>query len=349
MAVLSDLANRLRFEIADMGKSFVHSITADGATNRFLLPYAPVDGTTLVVTVEGTDVSATTEVEELTGYITLDAVPALGDEIVASGTYYRYFTDAEINNFVTTAFTEHSANRTDAFGRSTSLLNLPYIEEYPVVIYASSLALYTLATDASFDINVFAPDGVTIPRSERFQQLMQMVQARKEQYKELCSQLGIGLFKVDVFTLRRVSKTTNRYVPVFLPMEVDDKSTPSRASLPMPTYGAAMAPTNVPTYDLLMYEGDSFSAILDFPFTVTGYTFKAEIRNLPGSNPVLGTFTIANVAGQPDKLNISLTSAQTSKLPEKCYWDIQATSPSDPNYQQTFLRGTVFVTREITQ
>ena len=349
MAVLSDLASRLRFEIADMGKSFVHSITADGSTNRFLLPYAPVDGVTLEVAVEGVDVSATTDVEELTGYITLDAVPTLGDEIVVSGTYYRYFTDSEINNFITTAFAEHSANRTDPFGRSTSLLNLPTIEEYPVVIYASSLALYTLATDASFDINVFAPDGVTIPRSERFQQLMQMVQARKEQYKELCSQLGIGLFKVDVFTLRRVSKTTNRYVPVFLPMEVDDKSTPTRASLPMPTYGGTLAPSNVPNYDLTMYEGDSFSAVLDFPFDVTGYTFKSEIRQLPGGLPVLATFTITNVAGQNDKLTISLTSAQTSRLPDKCYWDIQATTASDVNYQQTFLRGTVFVTRGITQ
>ena len=349
MAVLSDLTNRLRFELADMGKSFVHSITADGATNRFLIPYAPVDGATLEVSVEGVDVSSTTEVEELTGYITLDAVPTLGDQIVVSGTYYRYFTDAEINNFITTAFAEHSANRTDPFGRSTSLLNLPVIEEYPVVIYASSLALYTLATDASFDINVFAPDGVTIPRSERFQQLMQMVQARKEQYKELCSQLGIGLFKVDVFTLRRVSKTTNRYVPVFLPMEVDDRSTPQRGNLPMPTYGSALAPSNVATYDLLMYEGDSFSAVLDFPYNVTGYTFKSEIRQSPGAAQVLGTFTITNVAGQNDKITISLTSAQTSRLPDKCYWDIQATSVSDPNYQQTFLRGTVFVTREVTQ
>jgi hypothetical protein len=349
VAVLSDLANRLRFEIADMGKSFVHSITADGATNRFLLPYAPVNGTTLEVSVEGVDVSATTEVEELTGYITLDAVPALGDEIIVAGTYYRYFTDSEINNFITTAFSEHTANRTDAFGRTSSLLSLPSIEEYPLVVYASSLALYTLATDASFDINVFAPDGVTIPRSERFQQLMQMVQARKEQYKELCNQLGIGLFKVDVFTLRRISKTTNRYVPVFLPMEVDDKSTPQRAALVMPTYGAQVAPSNVAAYDLVMYEGDSFSAVLDFPYNVTGYTFKSEIRQSPGSAPVLATFTIANVAGQTDKITISLTSAQTARLPEKCYWDIQATSVSDPNYQQTFLRGTVFVTREITE
>lgn len=349
MATLSSLAERLRFEIADQGKSFVHSITADGTTNRFLIPYSPVDAATLTITVEGVDVSSTTEVEELTGYINLDDVPDAADEVVVSGTYFRYFTNLEIDNFVNTAFIEHSANRADPFGRATNLLNMPGIEEYPVVVYASSLALYTLATDASFDINVFAPDGVTIPRSERFQQLMQMVQARQNQYKELCSQLGIGMYKVDVFSLRRISKTTNRYVPIFMPMEVEDKSTPQRVSLSMPTYGGQLTPSNVAGYDLTMYQGDSFSATLDFPYDVTGYTFKSEIRQIPGGLPVLGTFTVTPVTGQNDKLTISLTSAQTERLPERCYWDIQATSSSDPSWQQTFLRGAVFVTRGITQ
>lgn len=349
MATLSSLAERLRFEIADQGKSFVHPITADGTTDRFLLPYSPVDAASLNVTVEGTDVSATTEVEELTGYITLYTVPNPADEIIVSGTYFRYFTNAEIETFINTAFTEHSANRSDSFGRTPTLLGLPGIEEYPVVVYASALALYTLATDASFDINVFAPDGVTIPRSERFQQLMQMVQARQAQYRELCSQLGIGLYSIDVFSLRRISKTTNRYVPIYVPMEVDDRSTPKRVSLPMPTYGGRQDPSNVPNFDLVMYEGDSFSAVLDFPYDVTGYTFKSEIRQIPGGLPVLAEFTVAPVMGQTDKLVISLSAGQTAGLPERCSWDIQATSDTDPSWQQTFLRGSVFVTRGVTE
>lgn len=349
MATLSSLAERLRFEIADQGKSFVHPITADGTTDRFLVPYSPLDAASLNITVEGTDVSASTEVEELTGYITLYEVPNPADEIIVSGTHFRYFTDAEIQNFITTAFTEHSANRSDPYGRTPTLLSLPTIEEYPVVVYASALALYTLATDASFDINVFAPDGVTIPRSERFQQLMQMVQARQNQYRELCSQLGIGLYSIDVFSLRRISKTTNRYVPIFMPMEVDDRSTPKRVSLPMPTYGSKVEPSNVPTYDLTMYEGDSFSAVLDFPYDVTGYTFKSEIRLAPGGLPILGEFMVTPVMGQTDKLVISLTSGQTANLPERCFWDIQATSDTDPTWQQTFLRGNVFVTRGVTE
>ena len=110
-----------------------------------------------------------------------------------------------------------------------------------------------------------------IPRSERYRQLMQMIQVRKDQYKELCSQLGIGLYKIDIFTLRRTSKTTNRYVPVYLPQEVDDRSMPMRAELPMPTYGASVSPSDVPTFDITMYQGDSFEVYLSFQFDVTGY------------------------------------------------------------------------------
>ena len=348
MATLNSLADRLRFEIGDTGKSFVHQIVADGATNRFLIPYSPVDGASLMVYVNNTDVSDTSVVEELTGYVTLHDVPASGAIIVFSGTYYRYFVDSEICQFIDTAFGQHIANHADAYGRGYTYTSLPGIEEYPVVVYASTLALYTLATDASFDIDITAPDGVAIPRSERYRQLMQMIEERKNQYKELCSMLGIGLYKIDVFTLRRTSKTTNRYVPIYLPQEVDDRSMPSRALLSMPSYGSAISPSDVPTYDLTMYQGDSFSVELDFPFDISGYTFASQIRMQPGDPTLVANMTVTPVSGNNQKLTLSLTPSQTTDLPERCYWDIQATTDGDPTYQKTYMRGTVFVTREVT-
>ena len=350
MATLSSLADRLRFEIGDTGKSFVHQTTGDGTTNRFLVPYSPLNGTTLMVYVDNTDVSNAVTVEELTGYVTFDAVPTAGSIIVFSGTYYRYFVDNEICQFIDTAFGQHIANHADAYGRGYTIRTLPGLEEYPVVVYASTLALYTLATDASFDIDITAPDGVVIPRSERYRQLMQMVQTRKEQYKELCSLLGIGMYKIDVFTLRRTSKTTNRYVPVYLPQEVEDRSMPQRALLSMPSYGSAISPSDVPTFDLTLYQGDSFYVELDFPFDVTGYTFVSQIRNQPADATLLATFetTIVSTSSTLSKVGLSLTSDQTTMLPERAAWDIQATTESDPTYQKTYMRGVVFTTREVT-
>ena len=348
MATLTSLADRLRFEIGDTGKSFVYQVIADGATDRYLIPYSPLDGANLMVYVDNVDTSSAATVEELTGYVTFDAIPEAGAVLVFSGTYYRYFVDSEICQFIDTAFGEHIANHADAYGRGYTYNSLPGIEEYPVVIYASTLALYTLATDASFDIDITAPDGVQIPRSERYRQLMEMIQARKEQYKELCSMLGIGLFKIDVFTLRRTSKTTNRYVPVYLPQEIDDRSMPQRALLSMPSYGSAISPSDVPSFDLTMYQGDSFEVELDFPFDLTGYTFASQIRMQPGLPTLVATFTVTPVVGSTTKLKLSLTAEETGNLPERCYWDIQATAESDPTYQKTYMRGNVFVTREVT-
>ncbi len=351
MANLTSLSERLRSELGDTGKSFVHQFIADGTTNRFLLPYSPVDAINMIITLDGTDISTTVDVEETTGYMTFDEVPETGAVVVAAGTYFKYFTVTEIEQFVCTAFDQHTANHADTYGRAILLDTLPGLEEYPVITYASTLALYTLATDASFDIDITAPDGVQIPRSERYRQLMQMIEVRKQQYRELCSQLGIGLYRIDVFSLRRISKTTNRYVPIYLPLEVNDRSMPQRVILPIPSYGSAIAPSSVPTKDLTMYEGDSFVAILDFPdsFDVTEYTWESSISNQIGSAVSIVDFTIENVTGATDQLQISLTSEQTDLLPEKCFWDIQGTLIADTSQVQTYMRGTVITTRQVTQ
>lgn len=348
MATVTTMSDRLRTEIGDMGKSFVHQFTADGTTNRFLVPYSPFDGINLVVQVDGVDVSTAVEAEETTGYITFDDIPEDGAIVVVAGTHYRYFTNTEIEQFVTTAFTQHTANHADGLGRPLTLQSLPGVEEYPVVIYASTMALYALATDAAFDIDIQAPDGVMIPRSERYRQLMQMIEMRQQQYRELCSQLGIGLYKIDVFTLRRISKTTNRYIPVYLPMEVDDRSYPKRAILPMPTYGSETAPSKVQSVDLVTMQGDNFEAILDFPSDVSTWEFKAQIAST--STPLLPLleFTVSEVDGSPDKIKLSLNSSQTTFLPLRSVWDLQGTRISD-GYVQTFLKGTLFVERQVTE
>jgi len=353
VATLSSLGSRLRTEIGDIGKSFVYQFTADGTTNRFLVPYSPLDGLNLSILQDGTNVSADVEVEEATGYIVFDTTPTDGDVIVVAGNYYRYFTDTEIEQFVSTAFTEHSAYHTDAYGRTVSLTNLPTLEEYPVVVYAATLALYALANDAAFDINVFAPDGVTIPRSERYQQLMQMVQARQNQYRELCSQLGIGMYKIDVFSLRRISKTTNRYVPIFQPMEVDDRDAPTRVYVPIPTYGGVEAPVTTIVQDLYIYEGDDYTFNIVFDFELDNYTPKAEIRALPGSSALITSFTITKPdVGSGDgaglrTLQLDLDETQTGMLPGTSYYDIQMTDGN--GVTKTYVSGKIFKTREVTE
>lgn len=352
MATISSLGDRLRSEIGDIGKSFVHQFIADGTTNRFFIPYSPLDGAYLVINQNGDDVSLNVEVEEQTGYIVFDTSPETGDIIIVAGNYYRYFTNDEICQYVSDAFEQHSAFHTDAYGRTVNIANLATLEEYPVIIYASTLALYALATDASFDIDITAPDGVMIPRSERYRQLMQMIDVRKNQYKELCSQLGIGLYKIDVFTFRRISKTTNHYVPVFQPQEIDDSSSVVRVHLPIPTYGNVQRPPTLVTQDLNVYEGDAYEFSIQLDFEVDSLTPLAQIRITPGAAFVLTEFTVTKPDLDTDGDNqrtlvLSLTGDQTRLLPGVSYYDVQLTNVD--NVTHTYVSGKIFKTPEVSQ
>ena len=329
MATLSSLAERVRVELGDIAKSFVEQFMADGTTNRFRLHYAPLDGEGIVVLKDGVDISDSCSVEESTGVMVIDELPADGESLLVNGIYYRYFTAQEMYQIVETAVLQHSSSRTDTMGRRITIDTLPVLEEHPVVIYATSLALYTLATDASFDINIFAPDGVTIPRSERYRQLMEMVEARKQQYKELCTLLGIGMYSIEVFTVRKISKRTNRYVPVYKPQEVDDRSYPQRVDAPIPTYGDKPIAWPTTGDELVAYQGRSFSASIDFTEADLADTpaepeFVCRLLRQRGSNQVAQNFTLVVVDNEDGTFTatISLSKDQTLRLARRTYWSI---------------------------
>lgn len=324
MANMSGLVDRVRLELGDMGKSFVTKFVADGTTNRFKLHYAPLDATTVVVYAGETEITDTSYVEESTGILVTEDVLEDMTEVTVSGMYYRYFTGAELTTIVTDAITQHSAKHVDSLGRQITVENLPFIEEYPVAIYATTIALYTLATDSAFDIDIQAPDGVTIPRAERFRQLMEMVQTRQQQYRELCMQLGVGMYSIDVFSLRRISKATGRYVPIYRPQEVDDRSFPQRVDVPAPTYGDKPIPWITEAGELTAYQGTAFSVSFEETGDFTGYTFACRLLNQRGSVLVVQNFTL-NVTGPTNNVTTivaSLTAEETRRLAERTYWSL---------------------------
>lgn len=292
MATISGLADRVRIELGDLGKSFVQQFIADGTTNRFKLDYSPLDAAGIIVFKNGVDISDATTIEESTGFLITDDLPADGDDFTVSGQYFRYFTQTEIENLVTDALAQHAQGHTDEVGRKLTLATLPSVEEYPVAIHATVLALYTLATDAAFDIDVAAPDGVSIPRSERYRQLMDMMNARQAQYRDLCANLNIGLYKIDVFNLNRISKMTNRLIPNYVPQEVDDRSFPQRVHVPSPTLGNVQSPWVTEGGDVTAYQGRSFSTALDYTGNWAGKDFTARLVHQRGSVQTVQQFTL---------------------------------------------------------
>lgn len=350
MASVSSLVDRVRFELGDGGKSFVEQFVADGTTNRFRIHYSPLDAHKVFASVNGVDVTDSVSVEESTGVIVFDSVPNDMDEITVSGFYYRYFTYEELVGIVESAVAQHTARHTDSVGRQITVDNLPMIDEYPVAVYATTLALYTLATDASFDIDISAPDGVNIPRSERYRQLMDMVTTRQNQYRELCVQLGLGMYTIDVFTFRRVSKGTNRYIPVYKPQEVDDRSYPERVHDNAPVYGdkPPVWPTNAGEFTA--YQGRPFTIEVSFTHT-PGTTLVAKLLNQRGSVVTVQDFEAVFVDAEDDGnyvATLSLTGDQTLRIPNRTYWSIQEVVEGDTNIEAEIKGGNFFTVRAST-
>lgn len=349
MATLSSLVERVRLELGDLGKSFVTQFIADGTTNRFKLHYAPLDGPSVIVLQQGVDISDQCLIEESTGVLITPEVPADGAEMLVSGTYFRYFTTAELEKLVTDAVAQHVGSKVDQVGRKITVENLPVIEEYPASIYAVTIALYTLATDASFDIDIAAPDGVNIPRSERYRQLMDMIQARQAQYRDLCVQLGVGMYAIEVFSLRRISKATGRYVPIYKPQEVDDRSYPDRVDIAKPTYGDKPVAWPTDAGEFTAYQGRPFSAQVSFDWP-TGTTFVAKLLNQRGSVVMVQEFTADFVETEPGKwtVDLSLTGDQTLRLAERTYWSIQEVVDGDTVIEAEIKGGNFFTVRAST-
>lgn len=350
MATADDLITRVRLELGDQATQFTHTFYSDGSTKDVYVNYKPLDPYTLVVKVNGTTLTKPTDytVEANIGVIHFTTAPATDAEVVVSGQHYRYFTDDDLTVFLNTAISQHTTGRADSYGRQLTLSNLSAVEEYPIVLLVVVEALWALATDAAFDINIQAPDGVVIPRSQRFQQLSNVIGQRKEQYRELCALLNIGLYRIEIGTLRRTSRTTNKLVPVYMPQEIEDSRRPARVYLENNMLGYTPTPSTAQPYDIIFTQGDSWSAVFDFPFDLTGYTAKAQMRTYPNSPTLYGEFDIAYTNRATGQITLSLTNTDTKYLPSRLYWDLQLTSDSDPDYEQTYIKGLVFVDQQVT-
>ncbi len=350
MAILDNLLSRVRLELGDLESQFRHVLVGDGETVDFYVNYKPLDPTALVVEVDGVPLAKPDDytVEEAFGMIHFVEAPEAEAEIVVTGTHFRYFTDSDLVVFINTAVEQHTAGKTDRFGSQMNLGKIPVVEEYPVALLATIEALWALATDAAFDINIQAPDGVMIPRSQRFAQLNTIIAGRQEQYRNLCAALNIGLWRIEVGILRRTSRTTNKLVPVYMPQELEDSRRPERVYLPTDMYGHVPTPSVAQAYDIIFTQGDSWEATFDFPFNLTGYTIKAQMRTYPNAPTKYGDFAVEVLSAANGTVKLSLTSSDTEYLPRRLYWDMQLTSAADPDYQQTYIKGIVFVDQQVT-
>lgn len=220
----STIVSRVRAQLQSYPLPFEYSVTADGQTSLFEIPSLSISETyPVAVTFNPSTFTATWNIDYKHAIIYFAAPPPAGTVMTVQGYSIDFFTDSEIFQAVQDAFTLHTSdqNPPQYLDPLPGQKTIPQVEEYLVANLAIQELLWGRATAASQEIDVTLADGVSIPREQRYRQILQHIQALAGNYKEWAGALGVGLFRIEIFTLRRISYTTNRLVPVYQEVEYD--------------------------------------------------------------------------------------------------------------------------------
>ena len=233
-------------EIGDPPRPFKSNYIGDGMTTDYDLPRQNIDCETLLVFI--TNGATVMQLEPETdyyinveqGYLSLVEPVPFGATITATGNGWGMFTDHDLMEYVNDSVRQHCDNRTVKERMRTyrgfisyreapmSLYNLPAIEEPLLVMLTTINVLWTLANDAATDTDISTVEGTSVNRLGRYRQLIGHIAELQERYEMYCGQLNVGAFRTVTRKMRRVSKTTGRYVPVFEDREYDDARWPVR-------------------------------------------------------------------------------------------------------------------------
>lgn len=252
MASTRAMVQRLRSDLGDFGVQIRDVFTGTNELDEYDLSTGNVSVSRVNVVADKTMTELTLgsdyDLNSRDGRIILHGSYAplpLGAMLIVEGHGAGMFTDGELAQFVRTAEVQHCHGqsirvryRTDqGFTRYNdepkNLDNLPEIEEVPLITLATINALWTLTSDSATEISINTSEGTYINRGERYQNLLHQISVLQARYEELCAQLNVGFYRIEMHTLRRVSRDTGRLVPVFTPREYDDNSYPTRQLPPV--------------------------------------------------------------------------------------------------------------------
>lgn len=249
-----ELVRRVRKEIGDPRQQFRSTMPCDGTTAWWNLPKENIDPDGLSVDVippgaSGPPVTLEPGVQyalnSRQGQVLLAEPPAAGSVMLFTGTAYSLFSAADMEDYLRDAVTWHCYGRSIRERYRTpqgfiayretamGMENLPPAEEPLLAMRAVYNLLWVLATDAATDVNVQTAEGTVIDRGQRYRQIISQIQELKERYDKDCALMNAGPYRWETIRLRRVSKTTGRYVPLYKDREYDDFAYPTRLVPPI--------------------------------------------------------------------------------------------------------------------
>lgn len=223
MATTADITTIARNYLRDFPRFFQNTLTPVGRTYDLGKPN--IDAASLWVAyipLGGSSASAFSasaySVDERNGLLRfVDTVPET-DAVMVEGYYYEWLTPADLDFYASMAINLNTHNI------SVPLSNMAPAVSDVVGIHTLIQALWGLLSEYSRDIDVITSESVHILASQRYRMVFQLLEYWTSEYNLRASALNIGLERLEVLTLRRVSRTTNRLVPIYKSREVGDYS-----------------------------------------------------------------------------------------------------------------------------
>jgi hypothetical protein len=219
MAALTDVETTARNYLRDFPRFFQLDFDATGRT--FDLGHPNIDSTKLWIAtyVSGATTELTTSqysLDDRNGLLRLGAAQASGTKLLVEGYHYEWLLPADLTFYAKLALNQHMHNL-DMDKEQLSLVVRDVIG-----IDAMIESLWGLMTEYSRDIDVTTSEAVHIPASQRFRMIQQLLTYWTAEYEKKARALNIGLDRIEVFNLRRISRTSNRLVPVQKSRELGD-------------------------------------------------------------------------------------------------------------------------------
>jgi len=217
--ILDEVTTVARNYLRDFPRFFQVSFDAVGRTYELGQPNIDVDSMWIATNV-GASVTALTasqySLDSRNGILRLSTTPASNAKIMVEGYHYEWVSPQDLEFYASQAINQHT------FSLEIPLENMSALVIETIGIATIVEALGALMSEFSRDIDVMTSESIHIPASQRFRMVQSLLSYWANQYETQARALNIGVDRIEIFNLRRVSRTTNRYVPIYKTKELGE-------------------------------------------------------------------------------------------------------------------------------
>lgn len=228
MATTTDVVQFVRTNVRDFAQLFSAERDGDGIATVFDMPFVCIDKDTLKVTLQtATPLPLIQNVDYILddrgGSVQLlTYTPLLEQDIFFEGQHFTWMVNEDIEYFAQTVIGRFETDPNYVF--ADTVVGTPRFEVIGVATIIE--AFWSILAETALDIDLRNPEGIDLAISQRFSQIQQIIDRFDARYSELVEDLNIGLGRIEMFTLRRVSMMTGRLVPVYIEQEIGDQTAP---------------------------------------------------------------------------------------------------------------------------